>query len=292
MGTIEFSDGVYGVKAAITSMWSPTMLGELVNANIAELELNHGNGWCGSDLAFLSRLPQLLAFSILDMRIESVEPIHVLHSLKKLGVLTYCKSEIRFSEFPELETCSLEWREKASSLFDCVSLKKLFLDNYTGKDALKLGQLTKLKSLDLLSASVENIEGLRTLKSLYYLRLGNLKRLTSLRGLEALTELEELVINRCRLIKSIGEISKLHKLRRLGLPDCGGIASLQPLCALSELKAVWFYGSTKILDGDLRPLLDMQLERVSFMNRRHYSHAREEFGEAWSSPCPDFNRRE
>ena len=62
---------------------------------------------------FLVELPHLVSFQIFESRISDVTPIHSLHALKTLGVMTYCTTEINFRAFADLEDCSLEWRPKA-----------------------------------------------------------------------------------------------------------------------------------------------------------------------------------
>lgn len=64
----------------------------------------------------------------------------------------------------------------------------------------------------------------------------------------------------------------------------GNIASLHSRDNLSDLEVVLFYESINIVDGDLLAVMRRQnLSRVSFQNRRHYSHRREEFGIAYSN---------
>jgi hypothetical protein len=114
--------------------------------------------------------------------------------------------------------------------------------------------------------------------------LGLLRRLGSLAGVEGLANLEELNIDTCRAIRSIEEVSALSRLRRLHLSNDGEIESLKPLDTLNGLEAVTFVESTNIVDGDLSPLVRQKnLRRVSFRNRRHYSHRREDFGAAYST---------
>src|SRR5207253_3095243 len=111
----------------------------------------------------------------------------------------------------------------------------------------------------------------------------NLKRLASLAGIEELANLEDLEIHTCRAIRSIKEIGSLRRLKGLALNNDGDIESLKPLNNLSGLESVLFYESTNILDGDLSPVLRQKaLARVSFQNRRHYSHRREDFGDAYT----------
>jgi Leucine-rich repeat (LRR) protein len=279
---LRLEDGEYGQRAVITSEWSPEISRYLLANNIVELELNYAKGWRGKDLSFLKELPRLKAFKIIDWGISSVQPIHFLHELRKLEVMTYCKTAIQFSEFPHLEDCGLEWRSKSESICSCTTLKKLFVNRYKKKNVDAFSTLVNLESLAILNAPVENLLGLRSVIRLGYLRLGNLRRLASLAGIEGLAALEELNVDTCRAVGSIDEVGSLSGLRKLHLSNSGGIESLKPLEKLSGLEWVTFTESTNITDGDISPLLHHRsLSRVSFQNRRHYSHRREDFGAAY-----------
>jgi hypothetical protein len=276
-------DGKYGRRAVLTSRWADDMLASLKKNHVVELELNQAKGWIGQDVAFLPGLPQLLAFEIFDFNIRDIGPVHSLHALRKLGVTTYCSTALDFSAFPELEHCDLEWRPKATSVFECLTLQHLFVNRYDGEDVRPFGNLVNLRSLAILNAPTRSLDGLGRLVNLRSLRLANLKRLRSLRGLEELAHLEELEIHTCRGIDSIEEVGALRHLKKLHLNNDGPIASLRPLEKLIGLESVLFYESTNILDGDLSPLLRQKhLSNVSFQNRRHYSHRREDFGAAYS----------
>jgi len=280
---VRLEEGKYGRTAVVTSAWRDEITTYLLDHGVVELRLNYARGWRGADLSFLAALPQLLSFDILDICLRSDEEVHFLHELRTLSLLTESRNEIRFSAFPHLQECSLEWRAKATSLFDCNTIKTLFLNRYNGRDTVPFGRLTNLESLTLLSARVENVQGLSGLTRLRYLRLGNLQRLTSLAGLEALGNLEELDVNTCRRITSIEEIGYLARLRRLHLDNMGEVQSLKPLERLYGLEFVSFYESTNIADGDLSPLTrQSNLTAITFQNRRHYSHRVQDFGAAYS----------
>lgn len=277
---VTIENGVYGLRAVLTSAWNKHVCDYLKNMTVSEMELNHAKGWHGDSLDFLSMFPSLSLLKIIDLNIDSVHPIHNLHKLRVLEVITYCKTAIRFDEFPNLEECSVEWRSRSTSLFDCVTLKHLFVNRYTGRDVNPFGQLINLESLAILNSPVENLRGLSGLRNLRSLRLGNLRNLTSLVGVEGLVCLEELEINTCRAIGSLAGIEHLLNLRKLCINNGGDLESLRPLNRLTALESVLFYESTNIVDGDLSPLTKLsKLICVSFKNRRHYSHRREDFFE-------------
>ena len=274
---ITLESGSYGPRAVLRSAWHPSMIG-LLNANhVAELELNAAKGWRGADLSFLAELTELKSFKIIDFHIKDISPVHLLPDLRQLDVSTYCATELQFSAFQRLESCGLEWRSKAKSIFDCTTLKSLFINKYKGKDVRSFAKLTNLESLALLNAPIENIREVSGLKKLRSLRLGLLRCLSSLTGLESLENLEELDINTCRGFQSIEEIGALTCLKKLCLNNLGAIESLKPLDRLDGLELISFYESTNILDGDLSPLLRQKfLSRTAFQNRRHYSLRRED----------------
>lgn len=280
---ITVVEGEYGRRGVIKGVPSGELTKSLVESRFPELELNQGKGWQGNDLSFLAELPWTRSLILIDFRMPAVEPIHSLHELRALKVFTYCKTEIKFAAFPHLEHCALEWRPKATSLFDCAGLTTLFVNRYKGKNTDPFGRLVNLESLAVLNAPIEDLSGLSTLRKLRSLRLANLRRLGSLAGAERLATLEELKIDTCKTISSIEELSGLHNLRRLLLDNLGDIESLRPLAGLTGLEWVLFCESTNVLDGDLSPIRNLpNLRRIAFMNRRHYSHRREDFGAAYT----------
>jgi hypothetical protein len=284
MDGIMFEDGTFGRRAVVRSSWSNRFVEELKREGAVELELNQGKGWRGTALSFLAALPELKSFEIFDFNISDISPIHHLCKLRRLTASTYCSMAIDFSAFPELKSCGLEWRPKAGSLFQCATLSDLFLNRYKGKNVNAFARLSNLESLAILNAPIADLQGLRALTKLRSLRLSGLRCLKSLSGVEELANLEELEVHTCRAIRSIDEIRSLTHLKKLHLNNGGKIESLKPLAELTQLESVLFYESTDIVDGDLSPLLRLNnLARVSFQNRRHYSHRREDFGDAYST---------
>jgi hypothetical protein len=279
---VRFEQGTYGLRAVLTSSWSDAIGAEISEREIVEIEINYAKGWKGNEISFLAQFPKLKALKIIDFTIPSVEPIHVLQELLALDVATYCRTPTHFSSFPKLKDCGLEWRSGSESLFKCVTLTNLFINCYKGQDVTGFARLANLESLAILNAPIKTIKGLGALGCLRKLRLANLKSLHSLDGIQDLITLEELEIHTCRGIASIEEIGRLFRLKTLYLNNDGNIASFKPLDKIKNLESVIFYESTNIVDGDLSPLTRQKnLIQISFQNRRHYSHKREEFGPAY-----------
>ena len=268
--------GNFGPRITVTGPWVPAIAEYMHREHVDELYLNQGRGWRGSTLSFLETVPALSSFSILDFRIEDVSAIQSLATLRALDVSTYCETTIDFSMFPNLERCVFYWRSGSESLFESSGLRSLFLHRYDGVSSEALSRLTGLEWLSVANSDIQEIEYLAILRNLKFLGLYNLRRLTSLRGLQCLTQLDVFELNGCKQVNRIDEVSDLVNLRQLQLNDDGLIASFAPLRALVALEQILFYESTDVADGDLAPLRALpRLRRVSFRNRRHYSHTRD-----------------
>jgi Leucine-rich repeat (LRR) protein len=277
--------GKYGKRLVVTSEWNEGISHYILAHNIPELYLNYAKGWKGKDLSFLSGLSHLQAFSVIHWTIDDIYPVNNLHLLRSLEISTYCKTQINFEEFPHLERCALRWRKKAKSLFKQKSIKRLFIDGYSEKNTSAFSNLTELEYLTLSNAPIRSLQGLGKLHKLQYLGLHNLRKLESLSGIEDLRNLEELNVNGCSSLSSIGEIANFNQLRKLQLCDNKEIETLKPIENLKDLEWVLFYGTTNILDGDLALLTKLKkLENLSFQNRKHYSHKREDFSAYTNTP--------
>jgi len=279
---IEFENGLYGIKATIKTTWQDSFLQILIDNEVQELILNNAKGWQGDNVDFLQWLPDLKSIAIIDMRLKSIGAVHYLHNLLQIQLITYANQPIDFTSFPELVVCDFEWIRGSDSIFSCTVLKSLCINRYNSKSSETFKVLKNLEKLTLLNSPIENIEGLSALSNLKYLRLANLKKLKSLDGLENLTQLEELKIHSCKGTSVITNIFKLVKLKRLHLLETGTIESIKGIENLFELWDFIFYGSTNILDGDISPVLKLKnLAKISYQNRKHYSHKREDFGKLY-----------
>jgi len=275
---LEICDGKWGPQATLSGAWSSAVEESIRRQGIQELELNHAKGWRGQDVAFLERLPNLAALTIIDHVIPDVGGIHTLEKLRYLDVNTYCRTPVDFGCFPLLEECALEWRPKSESLFAHAGLKRIFVNNCPIKTLEPLSNMADLQSLSLASPKLQNLKGIERLQCLTFLGVYVARSLASLDGLQALSGLVQLEVNDCRKVTNLAPIAGLLKLRKLHVCNDGDIESFKPLADLKELEQVLFYESTNVLDGDLGPLKRLpKLKDVAFMERKHYTHTRADF---------------
>ncbi|TRW23799.1 hypothetical protein FMM05_11575 [Flavobacterium zepuense] len=282
MNNIEFESGTYGTKAVIRTAWDESFFQVLMDKNVVELELNDGKGWRGDSVDFLRSFPQLKALTLFDFKIKSISAIHHLNELIEIKLSTYSDEPVDFSLFPNLRVCSFEWIKGSTSLFNSTGLTSLFINSFNEKSSVLFSKLINLEQLAVLNAPVENINGFFTLTKLKYLRIANLKKITSVEGIAHLQQLEKLEIHSCKGINNVSEIFTLTKLKHLFLLDIGNIASIKGIEHLSDLRDFIFYESTNVLDGDISPVLKLKnLTKISYQNRKHYTHKREEFGKMY-----------
>ncbi len=272
-------DGRFNLRVVMKGPWSSEVLDLVSERGIKEIELNCAKGWKGTDYSFLRQLPFLEVVEITDQTTNEISAVNELQDLRYLAVRTYCKTALDFSRWPRLEGCAIEWRPKASSLFQHLGIKRVFINKWNqGKDLTNFCRMTQLESLRLYSPTrLESLTGVESLKQLTWFELALAPRLTSLAGMETLSNLRHLELHTCRKIGNISPVGDLRRLKEFFLLNCGDIDTIKPLRGASNLESFLFYESTNVLDGDLTPLKTLRkLKAVAFMERPHYSHTRVE----------------
>jgi hypothetical protein len=145
----------------------------------------------------LQNLKHIISLRITDHFIQNIENVNKLHNLKFLAINTFCKTKIHFENFPYLERCFIEWRTKAKSIFNCKTLKRLYINKYKGKESLPFANLLNLEHLHLGNTPLYEIENISSLNKLEFLQISYCRNLSSLKGIDKLVNL-----------KGLGEIVK------------------------------------------------------------------------------------
>lgn len=268
-GSFELQKGAFGKRMVLTGPWNDRLLAEA--EGVAELEVNYAHGWSGDDLGFLSDLTQLVAFELTDWNIRDVSAIHRLRNLRRLKISTFCKSEIAFGSFPNLEDVSLEWRPKAKSLFECESLTRVFINKLAAPDLTRVLSLPRLAKLSLAGPRASSLGRVGAQSApLEFLDIGAARKLGSLDGVEQFPRLHRLEVNGCPGISALDQLSALGGLETLHLCDDGNVSSFRPLQELTKLRELLFYGTTLVEDGGVGFLRSLGLEKVVFRDRKHY----------------------
>lgn len=274
---IKVEAGAYGIKAILEGPLTRRAVSKIKAAGAQELALNEARGWVTSDLEYLRELSELMSFSILDWTITDIAPIHYLHNLKSLDVATMCRSQIHFSKFPTLESFSVDYsRQKLIGLFECLTLKDLFMNCYKGRQSEPFGRLVNLEKLRLLSPSLGEIEGFRHLKKVKELQLALLRRLNSLKGLEGMENLENLELQSIPHVTKLDEVGHLKNLKRIYLSGRGEIESIRCLEGAPNL-ARFVMDDKVIVDGDFSVFTRLKnLTFVGYVDKKHYKPSKRE----------------
>jgi internalin A len=83
--------------------------------------------------------------------------------------------------------------------------------------------------------------------------------------------LSEFRLEYCSQIMNLDSIAPLTRLTALEVADCRSIDSLRPLSSLAALERFLAWGSTRIMDADLSPLLTLpRLTELRMKSRREY----------------------
>lgn len=201
----------------------------------------------------------------------NLEPLYQLNNLKKL-VMQYLKGRINFSKISTLETLYIT---KADQEMDCLSidgLEELLLVSIKNIDCKFISSLSKLKTLRISSARVDNLSGIEMLDKLEVIKLTHCPDLTDISSVSELKNLLSLYIEKCKGMDSFEFLNENKTISELFLST---VNSLSFIPTMKRIKYLKFW---ELKDGDLNYLLKSpSLEKVDFYpQKKHYTHKKEE----------------
>ncbi|MFG2867557.1 hypothetical protein [Streptomyces sp. NPDC048338] len=228
----------------------------------------------GPELSFLPSLSGLRSLRVLD-GITDLSPVTRCADLERLQLPPSALHALDLSGLTALRDLEAPWSAVAGSLHALTSVENLVIVGWKGASLSALGAKPALRKLRIESMRnhVTDMEGADCLPHLDELRFydGRLARPELLSGATALTDLSLLSTK----TDAITFASGLPRLRRLELENNGDIASLTPIAAHPAIDEVTISGSTRVVDGDLSPLLTNT--RLSFVSvereHAHYNHS-------------------
>lgn len=221
-----------------------------------------------------------------------------LKQLKKVN-LQFPQENVSLYECINLESIDTRYYEK--DFTPLIKLQKLnffsaYCDNLESFEGIE-----KLSSLeDIKLETTSKLKELKNLQSdtvkIFYLYTEEASKLKSLDGIQGLTSVENIALNGYKKLESIGSLSKCHTLKiltfenckipddlealsalqnleKVTLDDCKEVKSLEFIKNLPHLKYLSFDGNTKITDGNLEFLKELNNKGVEiyFNDRKHYN---------------------
>jgi hypothetical protein len=259
----------------VTGRWSPAIERALHDEQIDGLVLNAARGFVSAgDLGFLDPGIGLRRLALLDRSVRDLRPVERLgHRLEELAVTAHPTATVDLGALPGLRALFGPWAPLATTVGALEHLNELGTSNLAGED---LGALARQRHLRWLtvkdSRRLRSLDGLHPAAPLASLTVRLAPKLNDVSALAVFAStLRELALDACRRLGALAPLAALERLQHLELGDCGDIVSLAPLASLDELRSVYAWGTTRILDDDLSPLTRLPaLEELRMRARRSY----------------------
>jgi len=267
----EYNDATNSLL--VKGEWNEDIIDFMKQKDLKGLYLNSAKGYKCQNFDFLLNLPELELLSIICSPVDTLAPIEKLENLKSLSISCHWKNILDLSGLKSLERSFISYGKGAESIFECSSLRYLYMDEFKLKSFAQIVNLSKIEYLTIGNSNFNVTELCAELRHLRKLVFLNCRKLDHLSGIEKLQNLEWLTIDGSRKLSSIEELSALKNLKVLQLSDNKEIESLSAIKELTQLKALAFFGDTNFSDGDFSFLEAIpSLSLVGFSGRRHYTH--------------------
>ena len=267
-----------GRTLVVTGGWTAEAARVLDRGDVDGLTLNYALGFSEPTLDFLDGWP-IRRLNILARDLTDLEPIARLReTLEELSVQAAPEASLDLGDAPRLRAVAGEWELIRWQLRLLDSLERLITWRFDETTLLPLSEYEQLQHLTIKEpGKLESLLGAENLSSLRHLELISAPRLTDISAIAGLVDLEELSIQDARGLVTLEQVSQLTNLWHLGIADCGDVESLAPLVGLTRLRSLYAWGTTRVVDGDLSPLLGLSaLTDFRMRSRRQYSPSVEE----------------
>ena len=266
-------DSAEGRSLVVTGPWSREAAACLTAGGADGLTLNYARGFAESDLDFLDEWP-VRRLDVLDRTLTDLSPIARLGpGLECLSIQVAAQVELDLAALPRLRTLAAWWNAVEGSIDQLDGLEELTVMEYDEINLRPLALHSSLSRLTLKSGPfLETLDGAEDLSALAILYIGGARELNDVTAPTSIARsLVELEFESCLEIEALQDLSSLRNLRFLGVNDCGRVASLKPVAQLTKLEQLHAWGSTRIMDHDLSPLLHLPLlSEVRMRDRRDY----------------------
>jgi hypothetical protein len=261
----------------VTGPWSDEAGAAFVDQGADTLLLNYALGFDMPDLRFLDGLP-VRNLTVIDRRLQSLDQIYGLAStLRSMSLTVDPTLTVDLERLPDLTEIRADWGQIRQTFRSAVHLVRLFAGRYTEEDLSVLASAGRLETLVLKDRPrLKSLDGLAGLPGLRHLGIYLATRLSDTGAVRA-SMLRELHLEACKKVSTLDDVATCGDLEVLNLSDGANFTSAQPLRALTKLRELLLFGSTRIMDGDLSPIADLpQLQELRMQSRRHYRPSVEE----------------
>jgi hypothetical protein len=262
-----------GRTLVVTGPWTEQAERALHRVDVDAAWLNYARGYCEPDLSFVADWP-IKRLLVLDRSITDLTPLSRLgQTLEDLSIQAAPGTTIDLTTLPRLRALAGAWDEVRDTLYAPEYLSRLVVFDYEPVDLDPLTVQPSLQKIQLkVARRLETLDGIARFPTLTTLKIATARPLHELNALSAAdATLRELDLESCPDVYDIDALSALTELRYLGISDCGRIPSISAVGELLLLECLYAWGSTRVEDGDLSPLLRLsRLKEIRMRDRREY----------------------
>lgn len=263
-----------GTTMVLTEQWDARAADRLRSGEIDRLDLNYVKGFKNTDLRFIEDWP-LRHVSVVARTVTDLSPLERLNAtLESLALVTDESAQLDLGAFPTLTRLAAAWAQVDGSIGEGAGLVDLYLGAFRPEDLTCLRRNPSLRKLRMKDRPrLKSLDGIEHLPELEELGVFGAPALTDIAALELTGEstLTGLQLESCRSIGDWSPIAACRGVQLLNASECGPIPSLKPLSTMSDLRYLWMWGSTRIVDDDLTPLRELeQLAELRMKDRKTY----------------------
>jgi internalin A len=262
-----------GRTLVVTGRWGKAAEAAVERPDVDGVWLNYARGYSEPDLSFVDTWP-IRRLSLIDRSLTDLSPLERLgDALEQLSVQASPTARLDLAAFPQLRAVFGPWDLICDTVDGPTHLERLGTSDYDGTDLAPLAVQPGLQHVTLkVARELETLDGAEKLPTLTSLWFQAVHRLTSLDALtSAAPTLRKFELEGCRRLTEIEPIAALTELRVLGLSDCGELPSFAPLASLARLETLYAWGTTRVADADLLPLLGLtRLREIRMRDRPRY----------------------
>ena len=257
---LEESDN--GLAVVVTGPWTDEIGDVLVQRGANRLVLNYARGFSAASLDFIKGWP-IHELAVLDR--TQIDPSPILRLANTLEVLSVQiapkAAALELGRLHILRSLAGPWRLFAPSIGGASALKSIVTWQYYDTDLSALGSNRLLEDVTVKDApKLLSLHGVAELQQLGTIRIELARNVSDIDQVHGLARSLGVVgFTKCPSLQSLDAVSRLLNLRHIEFGDCGPIESLRPLASLRALESVYAWGNTRIVDGDLSPLLGLPL---------------------------------
>ena len=269
----EIEDHSDGRTLVVTGRWTAEANAAVQRGDVDGVWLNYARGYSEPDLSFLDAWP-IKRLLVIDRSLTDLAPLSRLGaSLEGLSFQAAPGTAVDLAAFPHLREVGAAWDDVRDTLYGPEYLQRVTLLDYDEIDLQPLTVQPALQEIKLkVAPKLETLDGVAGFPTLAELTIQAARELHGLVDVASLAPtLRSLEFEACLDIQDLQAVGGLTELRFLGISDSGSISSLHPVGELALLECLYAWGSTRIEDGDLSPLLRLShLSEIRMRDRREY----------------------